>query len=377
MAKRNYFPINNIKQPLIQVHLADLHFGAMDPQKEYNILVEQVLLPIANMPFNILAIDGDLFDRKYMANSDPIIWASRFIGDCVNLCISKNATMIAISGTESHDSGQWAIFDYLENSENVDFRIVKSTKFESVFGYKILCIPEEYGKGEDYYYKFLDQEYDTVFMHGTLVGGIITAKKENLNANREPVFDINSFNGCRGPIIAGHVHSAMCLKGYMYYVSNPIRYKFGEEAEKGYCIVLQNPNGAHYFEFMPIESFRYDTIRASQIAFSNPKELSAYIDNLQSQGVDHVKLKFDISDDVTFQIIREYYANNPSVVIENTMKQKISDADTTDEIIKKYEGLDFLMDPSLDEINKFIKFINYNEGKDIITIDRLKSILNS
>ena len=56
-----------MRHPIIHVHIADIHFGSIDPETEFKILVEQFINPIAQIPFNILAIDGDLFDRKYSA----------------------------------------------------------------------------------------------------------------------------------------------------------------------------------------------------------------------------------------------------------------------------------------------------------------------
>ena len=48
---------------------------------------------------------------------------------------------------------------------------------------------------------------------------------------------------------------------------------------------------------------------------------------------------------------------------------------TTEEIEKKYEKLDFLMDPKMDEYEKFVRYINYNQGSDYITVDKLREIL--
>ena len=64
-------PINN-NPYLIEVHIADLHFGSIDPLKEFAILKEQFLDRIALVNFDILSIDGDIFDKKLMANSQAI-----------------------------------------------------------------------------------------------------------------------------------------------------------------------------------------------------------------------------------------------------------------------------------------------------------------
>ena len=89
---------------VVEVHIADIHFGAVDPEKEYQILVEQFIKPISNLKFDILSIDGDLFDKKFLASSPAIDYANRFIMDCVSLCEMYDATMIVLAGTKSHDA---------------------------------------------------------------------------------------------------------------------------------------------------------------------------------------------------------------------------------------------------------------------------------
>ena len=71
---------------LTMIHTADLHFGCMDSLTEYNILKEQLIDKIESIHFDILAINGDLYDRKYMSNSDPIKYATLFVADLVKLC---------------------------------------------------------------------------------------------------------------------------------------------------------------------------------------------------------------------------------------------------------------------------------------------------
>ena len=131
---------------LIEVHLADLHFGAFDPKKQYQILVEQVLSDIAQLPkLDIISIDGDLFDHKVMSNSDAALYASKFVADLVHIAKQKNATLILLAGTYSHDFDQLKLFyHYMDNSNNygVDVRVITNIQFEYIKGAKILMVPE-------------------------------------------------------------------------------------------------------------------------------------------------------------------------------------------------------------------------------------------
>lgn len=368
-----------MREPIIHIHIADIHFGAIDPKTQFDILKEQFLDRIATVPFNILAIDGDLFDRKFSAANESITYGIEFVNRCLKMCLERNAILIMISGTKSHEADQLSLFkDYLRIYPN-NVYIIESISWVYAFGYKILCIPEEYGQPPEYYESKLREAYDMVFMHGTLVGGVYGANKEKLDSNREPVFSIDSFSGCRGPIISGHVHKAMCLNSYMYYVSNPIRYRFGEEEEKGFGVCITNDNG-HYYHFEPITSFRYVTVSLSEFKSNDPEYIVQQLDKMKSNGIDYIRL--DLRDvDTKFSspiiaILDTKYAQNPYFsIMKPTVNRDQVEVQTTNEINAKYEKFDFLLDPKLDELEKFIRYINYYEGSDFVTIDRLKAVL--
>lgn len=372
-----FYESTNGNSYVVEVHIADIHFGAIDPKKQFDILYEQFITQIDKINFDILSIDGDIFDKKFMANSEPIRYAMQFVDLCADLCLKRNATLLIIGGTESHDAGQLMLFHRYTVDPRYDFRIVNGARFEMVKGLKILCLPEEYGRGEEYYRPYLDSEYDTCFMHGTVVGAVFGATKEDLNSTKYPVFSIDSFAGCKGPIICGHVHKAMCLNSYIYYVSNPIRYKFGEEEEKGYGIVIHDRmNRMHTYNFMPIESFRYDTIDVKTLETVDPDKIIAHLNNLLANGIDNVRIDFSMLNEPTVQkIIEQYYINNPSVSVKRYIEKNSPSVNTTDEIQKKYADLDFLLDPTLDSYTKFVHFINHNMGKQYITVEQLKNVL--
>ena len=373
-----YYEYMKNKPYVTEVHIADIHFGAIDPIKQYNILQEQFLNNISSIDFDILSIDGDIFDKKFMANSDAVYYAIEFVRNCVELCRLRNATLIIISGTESHDAGQLKLFYGYTEDESVDVRIIEKLSFTTAQGLKILCVPEEYGKGEEYYRDKLNDIYDTAFVHGTVVGSVYGASKEDLGSNKYPVFSIDSFGGCRGPIMCGHVHKALCMNGYIYYCSNPIRYKFGEEEEKGFCILLHNRfDNSHYMNFIPIKSFRYDTINIKSLEYSDPNSVIKHLDGLLASGIDNIRIDFsDLNEPTIQKIIEQYYENNPSISIKRYTEKNIPQVNTTADIEEKYSDLNFLLDPNIDSYTKFVNFINHNEGTQFITVEKLKSILS-
>lgn len=370
---------------MIQVHIADLHFGAIDPAEEFKFLNEQFLIPISRISFSILSINGDIFDRRYPASHPAITTAIEFINRCAMLCKMRNAALILISGTDSHDAGQLSLFSDLHNTTGAEIHIVEHIQFVHTHGVKILCIPEEYNKGAAYYDNFLKESYDFCFMHGTLVGGVPMATEENLDSKREPVFSLDCFSGCKGPIIAGHVHTAMCLNSYMYYCSSPMRWRFGEEQEKGYGILVTDLDTfSHHYEFMPIKSFTYTTISIEDIDTNDIEKMMIYIQNLLNSGIDHLRIICNGAPEYQVKILQEAIRSNKAMErvklsSTRTQRQGLFSSEKAEEtnLSEDMKKLKFILDSDIDNFMKFVLFLNLNEGSEFMTVERLKAILES
>ena len=202
---------------LIEIHTADLHFGAMDPRIQYEILMKEMINRIKSLRFDAFYINGDIFHHKYMSNSDVVMYASMFIDQVVQLCRKNNATLVILHGTASHDANQLKLFYHYIGT--VDIRIVEHIGFEIIKGKRVLCIQEEYNMGYDYYADklFYSGYYDGVVMHGTIKNAIFGCNQVDLNSIKAPVFDLRCFGNCRGPIICGHVHIAKCYENHIYH----------------------------------------------------------------------------------------------------------------------------------------------------------------
>ena len=243
---------------LVEAHIADIHFGALEPNLQYNILQEQFLQHLRELQvLDIISINGDLFDHRFLASSDAIMYASMFIQEIIEIAKEKNATIILISGTASHDADQLKLFYHYIGPE-VDIRIIEEVQFIEVKGKVILCIPEMYNMGEEYYKKFLyGRVYDACYLHGTYLNSIFGKNVPDLASDREPVFCMEHFACCRGPIIAGHVHTPQVFDSHFYYCGSPYRWMFGQEEEKGFIILIHNLiQRDYYVHFEPIKSLR-------------------------------------------------------------------------------------------------------------------------
>lgn len=361
----------------VEAHIADLHFGTIDPEKEFKILNEQFLnyLELMNV-LDIVTIEGDLFDHKFMASSEAVIYAIQFVQRLIEICRRKRAAIILISGTGSHDSDQLKLFTPFLNS-GCEMHIVFKTEFIFVKGKKILCIPELYNMGKKYYEQFLVHGglYDACYMHGTFKGSIIGKNERDLDSNREPVFDIEDFDNCKGPIISGHVHVHNVYKQHFYYCGSPIRYRYGEEEPKGFMILLHNIQTKKYLlHFEEIQSFRYDTINLDHLLDQDPRVIVNYIKTLNDQGIDHIRIVFT-KNSKSIELIKNYYRSRSDIKVETRFEeQKIKER--LEEMDNEYQQYDYLFDGNLSPEQKLIQYINQEEKTEYWTLDSFNEFLH-
>lgn len=358
----------------IIVNTADIHFGSIDPKITYQILKEQFIDKIKLLPrIDIIVIAGDIFERKYMANSDPIVYATLFMGEVMQISKLKSASVIIVMGTKEHDADQLRLFYHYRNNPEYDIHIVENLQFVYTKGMQILCIPELYGVPEKQYDIFLNScFYDMTIMHGTIKGSVYG---DNVKESR--LFTIDDFKYCLGPIVSGHVHTGGCFEKDFYYTGTPIRYKFGEENPKGFLILLYDLDSRHYIMHLEqIKSFRYDTISIDDILLSDPKEVIDYINNLkEKENIDYLRIVITPNySQENSEIIKNYFRNRQDIKFKIEKSKKLEE-----EIINKeselYDQYNYIFDPNLNEFEKLARFINDKEGYVIVEADTIKKLL--
>jgi hypothetical protein len=371
-----YEIVNPKRGILNEVHIADIHFDAMNPKLQYDILKDQFILPISQIPkLDIISIDGDLFDHKVMSNSDASMYACKFVDDLVCICRDKNTTLVILHGTASHDNMQLKLFYHYMEDPTVDVRVVTNIQFELIKGARILCIPELYGIDESVYQQFFFHSgwYDEAFVHGTFKGAVYG---DNVGNGR--LLTSNDFIYCRGVAIAGHVHKSGCFNGFFYYCGCPYRWKFGEEEDKGFLILSHDlDTHIHYVQFEKIESFRYDTIYLDELVSEDPKRIIDYINQLRiNQGIDFIKVRFRFPIDGSNKtIINNYYRNNPNTFVE-FMDVKEIEEQKKEQMIKQNAQYNYLIDNSISDFERFVRYVNESEGHEFITVQKLTELLS-
>ena len=361
---------------LITAHIADIHFGSMNPKIQYEILEEQFINKLINLPLDAVVIDGDLFDHKAMANSDLIMYAVKFIETLVQKVIRpKQCTLVILAGTYNHDCGQLKLFYHYMTDPTVDVRVVENIQFEYIKNARVLCIPELYGLDESIYRHYLFEQgvYDEVFMHGTIKGAVV-----NNEVGNGRLFTIQDFALCRGPIISGHIHNGGCFNKYFYYCGSPYSWRFDDDYRKGFLICLHNlDTGAHYIHKEEITSFRYETINLDDMISQDPKVIIDYIDKIKKEkGIDFIRVEFcnEIPEDTKY-MIDSFFRNNNSVKLNYKFTKEQKFIQNRLKEMNELEKYSYINDSSLSEYDKLSRYINDSMGYVYISADEIKKIV--
>ena len=363
---------------LTSIHISDLHFPVMDPRKQYEILEEQFLQRVETVPYlDLICVDGDLYDHKVMTSSDATLYASMFVARLVDICKEKNATLILLQGTISHDNNQLKIYYHYMQRKDVDVRVVTNLQFEIVKNARILCIPELYGVPEEIYQQFLTYSgfYDLAIMHGTFKGAVYG---DNVGNGR--LFRLEDFNNCRGPIIAGHVHKPGCFDNHFYYCGSPYRWRFDDDHKKGFIVVSQDLDSRYYYlDRIEILSDTYETITLDQLVNNNPKDTIDYINNLKiSKGIDYIRIKFTNDIPPSYKMaLNTQYRDNDNVTLEYYSKDEELRKQAEEQIKEDNEKYGFLLDPAISDMQKFVLWVNHLKNDEaFLTVEQLEQILS-
>ena len=361
------------------VSIADIHFGCNEsPEYMYNQLKIQFINRLYKIDFDIVSICGDLFDSKFMSNNVAITYALLFIDELVKLCSYKNATLILLAGTLSHDANQLSLFYHYMNNPSVDVRIIEKIQFENIKGLRVLCIPELYGISEEEYNNILyySKGYDICFLHGTYKNSYKGSEIATLNSNHAPVFGINHFDNCAGVILMGHYHIPSVYDGYAYYNGSAFRFRFGEEEEKGFLITLYNKyTRQHYTELIPIKSHTYSTININHLLNEDPKKIIDWIKSeKQNRNIDFIRVQFNNAGQ-NMDIVRNYFRTSPNIKLHELDRKDKQMQQIDQEILEKNQEYSYILDASINDYDKFVMYMNQNEGYDFITSEELINLL--
>lgn len=368
---------------IVSAHISDIHFGASDSDELMQELKFYFLKKCRKMPkLNNIFIQGDLYNHELSLNSRAAYNSFRFAEEVENISYEKNANLVVIQGTKSHDHVQ---LNNLKFKNRSNTKIIKSVRSENLMkDFKVLYLPEEYMNNPDEYYSYYfdvpDNYYDMIVGHGMVEEASFHNFNSETNIKTAPVFNSKELcRICRGPITFGHVHNALIIRNQIYYTGSFSRWCQGEENPKGYYFTLYNTETGAY-RVIPVinkmaRKYIKRNITKSVINNSLEKTISDIETFMLSKNVYKLHLVINQINNqemiMKSNIIQKYFMNNKHVTI--TINKILLDNDNSveEELLEHFE---YLFDEELDEEDKINIYIN-NEFEYEITKDRVHTIL--
>lgn len=304
--------------------IADIHWGAMDPDEMYNNL--QYFLDFIRMKgdIDLVVICGDYFDYRLTLNSKAALKALRWFDELYNTCKDNGVKKLrAIKGTKEHDNDQWEAIHPRETGEFFK-KFYICTSEETLPDLHCIYCPDETVNLKEYeelYLKEMMSHHDIGFFHGnfdTQLPKMVI--DQNLEANIPSIiyFKDHWSKVIDGPLVSGHWHVFTDLDP-LIYIGSYDRWAFGEEEDKGFLYIQYDTNGHSYY-WKHIENpfaRKYNTIIIDNTLCVTPDDFANLTQDIQDLKKSDPEMKIR----VVYQITSE---NDESLVNFNEFRNLIS-----------------------------------------------------
>lgn len=304
--------------------IADIHWGAMDPDEMYNNL--QYFLDFIRMKgdIDLVVICGDYFDYRLTLNSKAALKALRWFDELYNTCKDNGVKKLrAIKGTKEHDNDQWEAIHPRETGEFFK-KFYICTSEETLPDLHCIYCPDETVNLKEYeelYLKEMMSHHDIGFFHGnfdTQLPKMVI--DQNLEANIPSIiyFKDHWSKVIDGPLVSGHWHVFTDLDP-LIYIGSYDRWAFGEEEDKGFLYIQYDTNNHSYY-WKHIENpfaRKYNTIIIDNTLCVTPDDFANLTQDIQDLKKSDPEMKIR----VVYQITSE---NDESLVNFNEFRNLIS-----------------------------------------------------
>lgn len=370
---------------------ADIHVGSIkDTNYCYNVITDIIEKEVIFKKTDAVIILGDYFDRLFKVNEEYVSLAINIMTYLIRACERNKTKIRMIYGTESHEMDQYKLFNYHFTSAHTDIKLFNTVTEEELFpNVKILYMPEEYMKNKYDFYKntlYSGTHYNYIFGHGVIEDGMpnmvsFNNKPSNNTEKKVPHFKSGELSAACDLSIWGHYHVHTKMDN-VYYLGSLFRSSFGEEGPKGYGIIedgkftfVENTEAYVYktYEFDSTSNIYNDTnslIREINLLKKENQEL------FNGNKVGKIRIKFTPPESLSNQFkesLKDILANDKLI---KTMIQEESTSIIEDAKEELDDGFGFVLDNSMNIVDKLHTFINKTHDDYSITLDELSRYIN-
>lgn len=286
----------------------DIHFGAMDAVTTYENLYAIIhAIEYLKDKIDLIVICGDYYDYKLQLNSDSALKGLEWFSILYQTARENGVKKLRIfKGTEEHDHSQLEAFRSYETEDGF-FRIFNENTIEETLP-DLHCIycPDETLNEKDYKDRYLPNMMthpDIGFFHGSFDVvmpsiALEIAEKRNI---QNIIYRFNEWTGMiKGPMISSHWHNPYHDEN-LYYIGSYDRWAFGEEDQKGFCIVRYDTetSGWAYTSIPNPYALEYKTFMVNSAAYQCHMDYSNLAEEVYDYMKDNPSAKIRISIKIT------------------------------------------------------------------------------
>lgn len=359
--------------------IADIHFGALDPERLYNELqlVNESIKTAYDCGYktDLVVLAGDYWDSKQSLNNKVSYYGIKWMKELVDLAEECDFIIRVILGTKSHDHDQLDVFDSFNPEVFKIFR--KNTYEETLPGLHALYCPDENIPTDKYIETYIDNltredGYQIGFFHGNfdLIMMGLPSQETEVQSSNNVVFEYKLFDKIiSGPMLAGHWHTHMVHKK-LTYVGSFSRFGFGEEEDKGFIstvIDTENPIAFANNFVINLKAQAYKSFIIDTAIFKDIDDYAKIFNSVEKMLLENpdikIRIRIDAKDDTPqtkkyIDNVRNQFVNNRNVkvVVRNRYaeeKKKEKENEKKEELVT----YDFIEDKNMSAAVKLQKFI--------------------
>jgi len=375
----------------VMATIADIHLGvkSITAEEFKHQLYERFIKPISEMMIlDFITINGDIshlslsFNSKY---SEVYLW---LFDSAVSIAKKKDATIIVIKGTLSHEYNQIDNIKFYK--DDVDIYFIDEPSIIESKGLKIYCLPDIHikdKKEEKALYKYPDNYFDLILGHGGVTETQFMKQETEYSISKNIIYNSKELlRICKGPILFGHIHQYMCIHGRIYYAGSFTRFIHGEELDKGFLMTVYIPELSKFKVERVINdlAFNFNTYTISYNMFDKYdindliNKINKFIDTYKVDklclDVNYINTNENISK---IYILRNYCSKSKvinKIKYKALSKKEIEINDAYEKEIN--EKNKYLIDPSIRFEHKLQRFIE-EEYNIKLPIDKIETVLMS